>query len=382
MGYWQFRRIESELSLPSDAATQKVELPVSNVLSGLYVTLLWKNGATGGGGEDIIDAVDKIEVIRDGSEVLYSLTGIEAAKVGHFMSGKPIPHYRNDNGGVTQWATFPIYFGRYFRDPEYWLNCAAATSLDLKVTYSPTIDATKFATGQGVLEVDGWMYMEGAPGDYRGTLKTHRVKQFTTAASGDKSVELVAKYPLYRCYIYAFESGTAEGSPISKVSFELNNGERVIRKGRWVDLQRVNTVELGLKTALGGVALRADDDTIETRCGRINSIHLAVEEDLGATDDRTLVYPASISGGKVTLSMVVVEGSGTWAAGTLQTSAKPVHWYADGGIVGNTVCFPFDILLGMDNLLNTGEFDKVELILTQANADAEVDVLVQEVLPR
>jgi len=381
MGYWQLRRIEANTLLASDAATYKVELPTSNIMSGLLVRMQWTNGSSGGGGEDIIDAVDKIEVIRDGSEVLFSLTGIEAAKVGHFMMGKPIPHYRNDNASVVQWAYFPIFFGRYFKDPNYWLNCARATSLDLKVTYSPTISAACFASGTGRIEVDAWMYLDGQPGDYKGTFKTHRIKQFTSAASGDKEVEFTRKYPLYRVYVYAYEAGVAEGTDITDVSFELNDGEKVIRKGRWVDIQALNTVEMGLETALQGVALRADNETIETRCGRINYVALTCEEDLAAEDDRTLVNVASISGGQITLSMVTIEGSGTWAAGTLQTTDKPIHWVADGGVVGNTICFPFDIMLGMDNLLNTAVYDSVDLVLTQGGAGAEVDVLVQEVLP-
>ena len=381
MAYWQRRYILKQHTLASDSATYTVDLPESNKLSALLLKLAWTNGTTNNQGRGLPAEIDKVEVIADGSFEIVSLTGWQLYKMAHFAFGRPPTQVRTQVGSAVQQVILPILFGRYIGDPEYYLDCSLFTSLELKITYSPTISATVgFATGTGVLDVVGHMYMGGAPGPQMGYLKTTQKYSFTSVASGDEEIELPRAHPYRSIMVRAFESGIADGVDVTELKLEVNDGEFTPYVGRWVDIQQENQESLKIVPVECGVAHLTDADTLETEVGTLVSIRMNTAAAFAAATDWGDDRPASVAGSLVTIAGQLNEGSGTWGAVALDTVDRAIHWEATGIGVGHCVLIPFDLGGDMNNCLPSRDYDRVKLILTQGGAGAAVEVVLQEVL--
>lgn len=382
--YWQRRYVVKQYALPSNAATERITLPRTNVLSALEVRLAWQMDTAGGGGEDIFDAVDKVEVIANGSEVLFSMPGNVLMRLGHLLTGKPLPARRDDRPGVVQFAVLPIFFGRGYADPAYNLDLSKFTDVELRVQYSPTIDAaghTGFLSGAGVLDVIGWFSMEGAPAGATGSYIRRTVtRSFTSAASGVEEVDLPRRFPIRAVYVYCYEAGVNPSANIPELQVDLNNGARIPLVARWDDLEEENAVLYGVDPTQVVVGLRADGGVIETKLGRIKEAQVTLLQDNAAGNDFPIYDVAAIAGGQVTLSGILVEGSGTWAATTLDTTKRPVMVLAKGHSVGNLVAIPFALPGQEEMALAAPEFGSVKLLLTQGDAGADVQVITEEVV--
>jgi hypothetical protein len=379
--YWQRRYIAKQRSLASDAATERVELPGSNFLSGLVAKLAWTNGTTGSGGEDVIDAIDLIEVIANGSQVLFSLSGIEISKWAYPWTGKALPQYRCDFNGEVQDCAFLIPFGRFLGDPDLYLDLAAFSDLELRITYSPTIAATAFLTATGVLDVIALMAMEGPPpGIRRGYLRHTTLKTFTSVASGDEEVDLSRRHPYHSLMVYAYEAGIADGVDITELELEVDAGRITPYKARFVDAQEENELAHNLVSLERFKQQRTDGESIETRCGRIQEASIALLIDDTAAADYPHYRIATVAGGQITVSAPVTEGTATWAAMALDTVDRDLFVNAKGRGIGNAVYIPFCIDGNLDLVLPAPDYDSLKLILTQGGAGAACRVSAAELV--
>lgn len=382
MAYLQRRYIKKQHTLASDAATYTVDLPASNVLSALEVHLAWTNGTTYNQVRSLATEIDKLEVIANGSMEIVSVTGYELAKLAHLLLGRSLMGARNQGPSAVQSVMLPLLFGRWIGDPNYYLNCAAFTSLELKITYSPTISATVgYATGTGVLDVIGYMYMGGAPGMQAGYLKTSRKKNFSSAASGDEVVELPLGHPYRLVAVTAYEAAIADGVDVTEYQLRLNDGEVFPSVGRWTDQQKDNQFRLGIDPGEGGIAFLTSADTLESECGALLDGNVQCAFAYGAGADFPIYNLLSAAGGLITLSGQLVEGSATYAAAAVDTVDRTLRWGARGHGVGNAIILPTYDLYDPELWLPSREYDSVDLILTQGGAGADVSVLLQEVLP-
>lgn len=381
MPRWQRRYSERQLVQVSDAATYMRELPKSGALSAIEARIAMTNGATGGGGEDVIDAIDRIEVIANGSEVLFSLEGIELDKWIQFWTRRFMAQNRDDRNAEVQFATFLIPFGRWIGDPELWLDLSAFRTVELRITYSPTIGAATFATGTTTFDIILWMYEHGQlPPQFRGWLRTTQIRSLTSLAAGDERIPLSRRFPYTGIMVYAFEAGVADGLNITQIELSVNNGALIPYTGRWVDIQDENAQMFQIESWLDMYVQRADNETIETRLGRIKSAILQVEQDLAAGADFNLANVAAIAGGRITTHEFLVEGSATYAATILAGSDLDVHLQARGFGVGNAILLPFTPGGDIDSALQAPSMDELVLTLTQGNAGAAVRVSTQELV--
>ena len=129
-----------------DAATRSIELPRAGLLSALPPRLECPNGATSGT-EELIDAIDRVEVIADGSDVLFSLEGTELYKWNWAWLRRRPPIVRTMRLSIAQEVSYLVPFGRDIGDPELSLDLSRYQRVELQVTFSPTIAATAFTTG-------------------------------------------------------------------------------------------------------------------------------------------------------------------------------------------------------------------------------------------
>jgi phosphotransferase system IIB component len=341
----------------SDAAIKTLKLPLSNYIHTLYLKLAVTNGATDAENQSAYDAFDKIEVIANGSDVLYSLTPREAKAWYLWEKGMNIPQVRNESASAVQSVTIPIFFGRSEYDPNYYLACARFTDLELKITYSPTIAATAFATGTTTITVHALMTMGTPPDVYGGTLVHKTIKAFTSAASGDDQTLLPRGNNLRQLLVYAYEAAIEDGVDITRVKFDLNNQERVLVDAKFSDIQGVNKIDRWVKHEEEILCARDTTEVENTFVSRIASVNLQT------TTAADIIQATVIAGDAVTVT------------GTITT---PFHMAVVGYGVSHAAVLDF-AKQGEQNLLNTAEFDQLQLTLTQGGAGADVRVSTQEV---
>lgn len=363
----------------SDAATKIVKLPLSNYLHTLYVKVQATNGATSAKNQDISDVVDLIEVVANGSDVLFSLTAQEIKRWCLWLTGYNIPQVRNERAAAVQEMVFPIFFGRGAFDPNFYLRCASLTDLELKVTYSPTIAATSFATGTTTIGVCAVMTMGGPPGEYIGTLTHKTLRSFTSAASGDEQTLIPRGNLLRQLLTFAYEAGVEPAANITNIKFDLNNDEQVRANVGWNELQAINTIDNYIEHIENIFAFTDDNDTIDTDVSRIAHISSHLQATMSdANDTFELSRVDTVAGDTITFDQMAADitaGAETFAAdATSRNHLVSVRGYG----LSHAVVLDFS-KAGETNLLNTSQYDQVRLTLTQGNAGAAVRISAQEV---
>ena len=247
--YWQQREIYREAVVSDEQSTVVIDLPRSNVLSGLVINLRATNGASGGA-QSIPAMIDRIEVIADGSKELFSMTGQEAFLNTYALTGI-IPPCRHDlAANAVQESVIVIPFGRKLGDHEYYLDCGEYTSLELRITFNATVGDTGIVDNSLYLEVLGLMAMEGAPAPKLGTFKTSRKYNFITAADGDVVLDLPRANLYRRLNVFTLGEDISVEDTFSRVSLDVNNGEKVIFAGRTKGQKIKSILELGLEQSL------------------------------------------------------------------------------------------------------------------------------------
>lgn len=363
----------------SDAATKVVKLPLSNYLHTLYVTVKCTNGATSALNQDITDVVDLVEVVANGSDVLVSATPQELKRWCLWQTGMNIPQVRNYRAGAVQEMTFPILFGRAPYDPNFYLRLAALSDLELKITYSPTIAVTSFATGTVTITVTAVMTMGAQPGDYLGTLTHKTLRAFTSAAAGDEQTLIPRGNLLRQLMVFAYEAGTEPATNISNVKFDLNNDERVIVNAAWNDISNVNKIDNWINHVETILAATKDTDTIDSDVSRIIGVSVSSQATMSdANDTFEITKVTTIAGDTLTIDQKAADitaGAETFATdATLRNTIITVT----GEGLSHAVVLDFS-KAGEGQLLNTALFDQVRLTLTQGNAGAAVRISSEEV---
>jgi hypothetical protein len=341
----------------SDDFVRTIKLPLSNFIHTIYVTFKVTNGATDAENQSAYDALDKVEVIANGSDVLYSLTPREAKAWYLWERGMNIPQVRNETGGAVQQVTIPIFFGRADFDPYYYLPCARLTDLELKITASPTIAATSFATGTCTIAVHALMTMGNPPDTYQGTLVHKTVKSFTSAASGDDQTLLPRGNLLRQLMVHVYEAAIEAAANITRIKFDLNNQERILLDAKYEDVQSVNKVDRWITHHEPILCARDTTEVENTHVGRIASVQLQT------TTAADIIQATVVAGDAVTVT------------GTITTPFW-MHVLGYGLSHGAVIDFAKQ---GESNLLNSSEYDQLQLTLTQGNAGAAVRVSTQEV---
>jgi hypothetical protein len=363
----------------SDAATKIIKLPLSNYLHTLYVRVQATNGATSAKNQDISDVVDLVEVVANGSDVLFSLTPQEIKRWCLWQTGYNLPQVRNERASAVQEMTFPLFFGRGAFDPNFYLRCNALSDLELKITYSPTIAATSFATGTVTIGVSGVMSMGSQPGEYLGTLTHKTLRSFTSAASGDEQTLIPRGNLLRQLLAYTYEAGIEPGANITNIKFDVNNDERVIANIPWRDLNHINKLDNWVEHKEYILAFTDDNDTIDTDVSYISYANCHFQEAFSdANDTFGLSHIDTIAGDTITFDQVAADI--TAGAETLASDATSRNNLVEvvGEGLSHAVVLDF-AKAGEQALLNTSEFDQVRLTLTQGNAGAAVRISTQEV---
>jgi len=188
--------IESDL-------TVDVDIDVKDPITQLVIVYDTLNGATATADGYPAACVTKIELI-DGSDVLYSLSGVEAQAVDFYHNQKEPANHVRYLGGNYSHSIMNLNFGRYLYDPELALDPARFSNLKLRITIDR--NAGGHSSVFGLLAVFAHLFDEKVISPV-GFLMHKEVKSYTLANSSHEYTDLPLDYPYRKLLIRAQRPG-------------------------------------------------------------------------------------------------------------------------------------------------------------------------------
>lgn len=323
------------------------------------------NGATSNKDNPIDRNISKIEIV-DGGEVLWSCPGDVALGVVAQMRGA-LPHcYRTGAISDSPYQNIPLQFGRYPFDPEYAFNPTAHRNPQLKVTFDEATvraaGATGFVSDSFLLSVNVRLMEEASPPT--AFLSMREVETFTSLASGDRVVRLPSDRVIRAIVNRAYESGTDMRSSISNLKLSADGGKFIpfdLRSGTLVDMMCE-----AFKPLLVPQYTVADN-------GEVHQTWVAIDLEAFIRDHTGsyIVGGASSWPGQMTVRLYTHAG--------VASTAKPVHFGVIGWGINNCLIYPFGRADEPEDWYNPTGLQNLDLVLTQADEGAEVNVCLQQV---
>lgn len=230
--YWQQRYLEQDKAFVGTSGYDTVDLPNKGLLGCVQLQVYATGGATAGK-RDVgpLDALTKVEVVVNGSQIVKSLTGREIKAMMMYQKmaiGQDIiANYKSHANRVELF----INFGRHYHDLDYMIDLSKVNDPELRITYDFTLTSH-----------DGWTNGEAQTSPYRdvichllresdivpmGYIKTSEIARFLWASSKKDNL-VVPRGPVYsNLYVESFYASSGLSFSLDTIEVNINNGERV-----------------------------------------------------------------------------------------------------------------------------------------------------------
>jgi hypothetical protein len=192
----------SVLLTPKDvgaSGTEIVDLNFPDVISRLTIAFNAVNPGSITIQEVAAANVPKIEIV-DGSDVLFSLTGMQAHALDFFDTGR---QYSCGGSYVATWglvAYLTINFGRWLFDKELGFDPKKFTNPQLKITYDEDVAVASCVSNTLGVMADMFDEAEAKP---VGFLMNKEQFSYTPVAGATETIELPVDYPYRKLIVQA-----------------------------------------------------------------------------------------------------------------------------------------------------------------------------------
>jgi len=206
-----------------EAGTKVIDLNFPDILSRLTILFSVTNPGTQAPIEHPSANLPKVEIV-DGSNVIFSLTGMQAHALEFYDTGKLYP-----GGGsfVPTWNLVHncvINFGRFLHDPLLGFDPKKFTNPQLKITYDE--DAAVTSAVANTLCVIADMFDELVPAP-TGFLMNKELYSYTPLASATEEIDMPNDYPYRQILIQARVNDLWFGGIIGNVKLSEDNDKRI-----------------------------------------------------------------------------------------------------------------------------------------------------------
>lgn len=354
----------------SDSDTFELDLRGFSSISAIDVIVRSTNGSTNNQATYIHADVDTIEVV-DGSQVIYSLSGVQARSLNCYEMGHyPAVTYDEDADNVQQ-ELFRIHFGRKLGDMLYWLDPSQFRNPVLRVTVSMTISATvSFVTNTTTITAIVYTWDERPP-SRRGAFLTKEYKSFTSVASGDDRGNLPRDFPYRMIVLRAFENQIEFHTDITQIKVTADTDRFIPIDVRAEQLRDLNA-ELFGRFEIPFLLDRTNDDTFDCLMAYPRALFTsAVEADQEVRPDARTVDRYTLAG---------LENS-TPATPTAITADVNIQALVTGLGPHFAFALPFGEMDDPESWFDPSGFGTLEMVLTQGGAGAVVSYFGQQVMP-
>ena len=376
----RWRHLLNDNVQSSDDAIFTLDLPVQGKLHALLIKAQCTNGATAGRGVTILDALDDIQILGDGSEVLHSLIPEEIEKWYETLQGQGLSLVQTEAAAGVQEGVFPIYFGRKPYDPAMYLPLDRFQNVQLRLSFSPVISATVgFATGTMTFDVMALITPNATPLPYLGSLITRRIRQFTSAASGEEPTDLFDN-SLYRAIgIYVYEAAIVDGVDITRVRLEDTAEGVTLLDADWDDFIHLNRDLFGAEITHYFDTFTNDADDLDTRINEILGAEIDIVAAIELVADMALYnHLTAIAGDRVSIGAAILDIVAGSEALTLDTTQRQRLVNVRGKSPSGFGLIPYMYNDAPEGYLNSADYGQLTATLTQGAAGADVRVSVQE----
>lgn len=372
----------------SDSQTFKYDLPSKGGLSGLDLILRATNGGTSNLDHWLPETISKIEIIGNGDQRLFSMSGEEAFRYFWWKNGIPADYNFTEYLSEKQKVTFPLRFGRFLGDQLYGLDLSKFQNIQLAIEYNLATGGAVGATGflTSTMEISAQMHITevGKTPSYRGMITPREFYTWTSSASGEKEVELPSQWPLLGYMIYAREEATSWLDTVVKQRLSLDNDARQPYRGR-IEHQLAalyaRLTERSLKFKLMGT----DAGTKHVPMDPIKALAFNIPGTTwvtGSVDGLTKFMAGTFSADTITLQgqeMTYAKAgvvSSAVAASSLDSCEMIVHGYP-----GQSFYRPLGDENTFEDLLSPSEWSDAKVIIEEGNAGASCALIVEEIRP-
>lgn len=205
------------------AGTKVIDVDVKDPISRIVITFKGtNNGATPTAHP--AKMISKIELV-DGSEVLYSLSGIQAQALNYYENGVlplTVMEFRND---VMCIPTFQLNFGRFLWDDVLALDPSKFRNLQLKITHNKASGGS--APDAGNLRVQAFVFDQKTISPI-GYLMSKEIKSYALVSSAHEYTDLPTNDPYRRLIIQSLAAEKQPHSQFNKIKLYEDEGKRLI----------------------------------------------------------------------------------------------------------------------------------------------------------
>lgn len=232
MDYFQQRYLEQDRAFTGTSGVDTIDLPNKGLLSCIQLNVRATHGATAAR-RDLkpIDALEKLELIVNGSQVVKSLSGRQVRAMMFYQKMKQPEAFTSNYASASSRIDLFINLGRHFHDMDYMLDLGKVNDPELRITY----DFTK------TTEL-GWIKGEAMTSPYRDTIchllresavvpkgyiKTHEIYRFTNPVSKKENM-IIPRGPMYsNLYLQSFYRDSGLAFTLDEVEVNIDNGRLI-----------------------------------------------------------------------------------------------------------------------------------------------------------
>ena len=205
------------------AGTKTIDLNISDPISQMVVSFKGTNNGNTPTGHGAL-MITKIEIV-DGSDLLFSMSGLEAQALGYYHHGVlplSINDFRND---VMNIQTFTVDFGRFVWDREIALDPSRFNNLQVKITHNKALGGS--APDAGTLGVFAKVFNPGVSSP-SGFLMSKELFAYSLVSSGIETITLPADHPYRNIVIQSIASGKQPHEQFNKITLSIDNDRQVL----------------------------------------------------------------------------------------------------------------------------------------------------------
>lgn len=349
----------------ADSTTTTIDLSKNDWVSGILIEFYATNGGTNNQDAHPHDIISSIQVV-DGSYILKSLSGVEAAALYLYNHGVVPPETLDETLSVVQRYSTSILFGRYLGDPLFAINAKDFENLQLKITHNlatiRAVGATGYLTTTGRLSCDVLRFedMELTP---LGWIKTEQKNSYTSAAAGVKEIDLPTDNEWRRIMFRSFITNNTIGHTV----FDVNMGDGKFmpysgHRFRWI--RQDNRALYKICPEVFQRIHKQDTDTVELN---IYESIMGGLRGMGTGDD---IVSLTENYGLATMSL-------TSDAGAAIVADQPIDVACKGDGYQNTHMIPMD--LGGE-FLDASKWGSGVLKATQSGVTRAATVVLEEII--
>ena len=311
-----------------------------------------------GGKWRILDYINKLEVILNGSTICKSLKGDMIQAIAFLDQGIVSPDAWRNYATNTQWCYMLLNFGRKLNDKVMGLDLSKFNTVELKVGNDAT--SSEFSD-IAITTIANWGREMDTP--FQKYMRTEEWKKWTTVQDETKYETIPAQWPVRRIILQAVPNvdsdnveSTGMHNLMDDVELTLRSGVTRMYKGGIDDIMRMNYYHYGKPLITGGFPYMTADKGINVGLGYV----FMEAHGPGAQD------------GAVAATIATMESARTSFTQKPETyeADSPICLITGGLAYHNTVIFPFDEEPEPESWLDTVKEASINLNIHTRNASS------------